>query len=100
MVVKPELPQPSPTNTSRSVANGPIYDPAIVYILELATILAIRDKSTVESFGKEVAEALQGVIRDAANSHHITVSRAAFYLLSLLQASHVITHSTSWSALH
>ncbi|KAI9780242.1 MAG: GDP/GTP exchange factor for ARF [Geoglossum umbratile] len=88
IVVKPELPQPNPTNASRSAANGPIYDPAVVYILELATILAIRDKSTVESFGKEVGEALQTVIRDAANAHHITVSRAIFYLLSLLQASH------------
>ncbi|KAH0559258.1 hypothetical protein GP486_004230 [Trichoglossum hirsutum] len=48
----------------------------------------IMDKDTVESFGKEAAEALQSVIRDAANVHHITVSRAVFYLLGLLQASH------------
>ncbi|KAK5164735.1 hypothetical protein LTR04_001630, partial [Oleoguttula sp. CCFEE 6159] len=89
IVVKPELPAPSPVrpNGQKPRLNTPAYDPRLAYVLELATILALRDRETIESLGKEVADALQTVIRDASSVHPVVVSRAAYYLLSLLRTS-------------
>ncbi|KAI9815369.1 MAG: GDP/GTP exchange factor for ARF [Thelocarpon impressellum] len=88
IVVKPEVPAPAAANGQRPKAEGIVYDPAVVYVLELATTLAIRDKETIEAFGKDVAEALQSIMRDAKNVHPTILSRAIFYLLNLLRASH------------
>lgn len=79
---------PSTVNTT-FVDKNPKYDPAVVYVLELATCLSLRDQDTIAALGKQVADALQNVIRGAAYAHHIIVSRAIYYLLSLLRESHV-----------
>lgn len=89
IVVKPEMPAPSPLrpNGMKAQHETPVYDPALVYVLELATILALRDEETISALGADAADALQVVIRDAERLHHVTTSRAVFYLLSLLRAS-------------
>lgn len=89
IVVKPEIPAPSPLrpNGTRPQSKKPVYDPCLVYILELATVLALRDAETVEHLGQQVAGALQTVIRDAAHVHPVVLSRAVYYLLLLLKAS-------------
>lgn len=88
IVVKPERPStPIKTNGHRQGNRGPQYDPSLVYILELITLLAIRDDSTLAAVGDLVADALQNVIRNAANAHSLVLSRAVFYLLLLLQKS-------------
>ncbi|PBP20733.1 Sec7 domain-containing protein [Diplocarpon rosae] len=76
------------SNGQRNVANGPVYDPATVYLLELCTVLTLRDKETVMTLGADVAEALQNVMRHAASYHFIMISRTMFYLLHLLHASY------------
>lgn len=68
---------------------GPLYDPAVVYVLELCTVLALRDEDTVKVLGHDVTEALQNVIRDAKSYHPTMISRTVYYLLNLLQASYV-----------
>ena len=73
----------------RGTSSAVAYDPSVVYILELATLLAIRDETTSAAVGREVAEALQNVVRDANNTHPLTLSRAIFYLLYLLKVGHV-----------
>lgn len=97
IVVKPEMPAPTPIrpNGQRVKPTG-IYDAGVVFILELATILVARDESTIAKLGKEVATALQSVARNAPHAHPITLSRAIYYLLSFLRASHV---SSVWSDL-
>ena len=88
--VKPELPAPTPlrANGTKSVTvESPVYDPAVVYVLELTTILALRDEETITVLGADVAEALQTVIRDSDRLHPVSLSRTVFYLLSLLRAS-------------
>lgn len=92
IVVKPDRPNPAPirTNGNRSSSKGLLYDPSVVYLLELATIIALRDDETIAAVGEVVADALQNVVRDAANTHPLVVSRAVFYLLHLLNASQVI----------
>jgi brefeldin A-resistance guanine nucleotide exchange factor 1 len=63
--VKTETDPQAPANSQKSTATGPAYDPAMVYLLELCTVLALRDKET------------------------IMVSRSMFYLLHLLHAGYV-----------
>lgn len=76
-------------NGQKTTANGPIYDPAFVYILELSSMLALRDEETIEKLGAEVSEALQNVVRNATSYHPTVVGRVVFYLMSLLHASYV-----------
>lgn len=93
IVVKPDRPSPTTirTNGHRSTSQGLLYDPSVVYILELATIIALRDQETVAAVGQAVADALQNVVRDSINVHPLVVSRAVFYLFHVLHASQVST---------
>ena len=89
--VKPEpgSPKPVKVNGHRTSTATTTYDPRIVYILELASMLAIKDESSTAVVGKDVTEALQNFVRGSASTHPLVVSRAVFYLLHLLNASHV-----------
>ena len=91
IVVKPDRPTPAPikTNDHQTDPHGLVYDPSVVFVLELATILAMRDDEAVSMVGEAVADALQTTIRNFANTHPLIVSRAVFYLLHLLKASRV-----------
>jgi brefeldin A-resistance guanine nucleotide exchange factor 1 len=68
-------------------SGGKIYDPSLVFVLELATLLTLRDAQTIGALGKEVASALQSVVRNAANYHFVVISRVTYYLLTLLRVS-------------
>jgi brefeldin A-resistance guanine nucleotide exchange factor 1 len=87
ITVKSENEAPSPSS-GHTPSNGPVYDPAMVYLLELCTVLALRDNQTINTLGGDVAEALQNVMRNASSYHTIVVSRTMFYLLHLLHASY------------
>ncbi|KAF2459147.1 cytohesin-2 [Lineolata rhizophorae] len=93
IVVKPDLPNPTPVRPNGGGAgksrqhSGPVYDPSLPFVLELATLLALRDKETVAALGKDVADALQTVVRDAQGTHPEAIARAVYYLLTLLRAS-------------
>ena len=91
--VRPERNTGTPTRTNghRTNPSTPSYDPSLVFVLELATILATRDQISVALMGQSVADALQMIVRDAANIHHLVLSRAVFYLLYLLKTSQVST---------
>ena len=106
IAVKPEMPAPTPLRANGTKTTGvdsPVYDPAVVYVLELATILALRNEETISVLGSDVAEALQTVISDAKRLHPVSLSRTVFYVLSLLRASNdhgyirapVVLHSIS-----
>lgn len=90
ITVKPDLPPTSPrTSGTRRKANAPVYDPTMVFVLELATILTLKDEETVRELGKDVAGALESVIRNASNVHYVAISRVVYYLLTLLRSSDV-----------
>jgi brefeldin A-resistance guanine nucleotide exchange factor 1 len=96
IVVKPEIPGTSPRpNGTRKAGKGPLYDPSLVFVLELATVLALRDDETVKELAKEVTDALASVIRDTSKHHPVVVARSVYYLLSLLKASNVSLSSMS-----
>ncbi|KAL8738342.1 MAG: hypothetical protein Q9181_000852 [Wetmoreana brouardii] len=88
IVVKPERPTAAPkTNGQRQGNRGPTYDPSLLYVLELLTVLAIRDDGNFAEVGELVADALQNIVRNATNTHFMVLSRAVFYLLLLLEKS-------------
>lgn len=79
----------SAVQTSNAQPLSDILDPANIFVLELSTVLSLRDRETLENLGGEVSEALQNIMRDASSYHPTTVSRAVFYLLKLLNVSYV-----------
>jgi len=93
IVVKPEVPAPTPIrpNGPKAVSVQTPYNPSLVCLLELATVIAIRDEGTVKAFGKEVAEVLQNAIRDADHLHPVAASRLCYYIFCILKASNVST---------
>lgn len=57
-------------------------------------MLVTRDRETMDDLGKVIAEALQGMVRDAEHVHPVTLSRAVYYLLSFLHGSCVCAYIT------
>ncbi|KAL1984281.1 hypothetical protein VTN96DRAFT_9333 [Rasamsonia emersonii] len=90
IVVKPERPPPAAPRppSSKGDLTSPTYNPGMVYTLELATLLTLRDKETVEAVGENLASSLQGLIRDARNLHPLVVSRVVYYIMNLLRLSY------------
>jgi len=89
ITVKSDANPQSPQSDLKNTFTGLAYDPSMVYILELCTVLALRDGETINALGGQVAEALQNVMRNASNYHHIMVARSMYYVLHLLHASYV-----------
>lgn len=93
ITVKPERP---PSNTGRQVnkvaPNKPGYNPGTVYMLELATILTLRDSETIQKLGEPLNRSLQNIIRNSKNIHPLTLSRVITYQLSLLRQCYVSVH--------
>ena len=91
VVVKPERP-----STASNRATGPragnlglSYNPSIVFLYELATVLALRDEDILASVGEKLASSLQTTVRDASNIHPVAASRVVHYLLELLRTGSV-----------
>jgi golgi-specific brefeldin A-resistance guanine nucleotide exchange factor 1 len=89
ITVKAENIPLTPPNGPKPVPNNPHYDPGVVYIVEFCTMLVSRDEVTISQLGKPVVEALMEILRDSSRYNAITVSRAAFYVLTLLRLSYV-----------
>ncbi|KAJ9368343.1 hypothetical protein DTO282E5_6936 [Paecilomyces variotii] len=90
IVVKPERPTSSASrfSTGKPNTDGPIYNPNMVYILELATLLSLRDDETMQAIGENVAGSLRDIVRDSQNFHPLVISRVVSYLLSLLRVGY------------
>ncbi|KAI3334783.1 Sec7-domain-containing protein [Ustulina deusta] len=89
ITVKPESVPSSPASGgNKNTHRKPNYDPAVVYILEFCTVLALRTPETIEFLGKHVAEALQTILRNSSRYHSALVSRAAYYQFNMLKASY------------
>ncbi|KAH8705103.1 putative guanine nucleotide exchange factor [Talaromyces proteolyticus] len=90
IMVKPERPSsggPRPASAKGDLTS-PGYNPGMLYTLELATVLTLREQKTIETIGESLASSLQGIIRDARNVHPLIVSRVIQYLLNLLRLSY------------
>lgn len=91
IVVKPERPISNSGRPMRSRANPnmPAYNPGMVYILELATVLTLRDDESIGELGENLTASLQNIVRNAKNLHPLVISRAVYYFLNLLRRSYV-----------
>ncbi|KAL7927303.1 hypothetical protein ACQKWADRAFT_276320 [Trichoderma austrokoningii] len=77
-----------PPNGPSLPTNLPSYDPSTPFILELCTILTIRDGGSPSNTAKQVFDAVHGILRDYGQWHGITISRAAFYGLAILKSGY------------
>jgi brefeldin A-resistance guanine nucleotide exchange factor 1 len=89
IAVKQEVPGAASRPNNKGKGNRPIYDPSLVFVLELATVLVLRSDETIKELAKDVTEALSNVIRDVTVHHSVVIARSVYYLLSLLNASNV-----------
>ena len=91
IVVKSETPanQTTRSNGQRHKSEKIPYDSSVLFVLELATVLAARDAEVMQKLGADVVDALQSVLRDANQTHSLTLSRTIYYLFNILKASHV-----------
>lgn len=89
--VRPERPIPVTVrvNGHRMPKAGPEYDPGTVFLLELATLLTLRDDQTIAAAGEQLTGSLQNAVRDVSNFHPLAASRVVHYLLELLRYSYV-----------
>lgn len=90
IVVKPDLPAPTPVrpNGSKAKSTAVAYEPSVVFVLELCTMLSARDEKAIAELGQPLANSLSAIVRDSTHNHPVATSRAAYYLLSFLRASH------------
>jgi hypothetical protein len=62
---------------------GKEYDPSMLFVLELATSIAIRDEQSMKELSAEVANYCTEILRQRKQFHPILVERTATYLLAL-----------------
>jgi len=73
--------------------NGPesqekAYDPSMLFLLEMATSLAIRDAASMRNLSAEVAGYCTEILRQRKHLHPIFVERTLIYLLALKKRGH------------
>ncbi|KAI1946887.1 GDP/GTP exchange factor for ARF [Ophidiomyces ophidiicola] len=85
IVVKPERPRTTRPASSRSNFNSSRYNPGLIYVLELTTLLVLRDAHTTQQIGEILTRSLHDIIRDPKNIHPLMLSRVICYLLVLLR---------------
>jgi golgi-specific brefeldin A-resistance guanine nucleotide exchange factor 1 len=67
---------------------GKDYDPSMLFVLELATSLAIRDEQSMKDLSAEVANYCTEILRQRKQFHSILVERTTTYLLALKKRGH------------
>jgi len=64
------------------------YDPSMLFLLELATSLAIRDATSMQNLSAEVAGYCTEILRQRKHLHPIFVERTLIYLMALKNRGH------------
>ncbi|KAK5210939.1 GDP/GTP exchange factor for ARF [Exophiala xenobiotica] len=102
VTVKPERPLPvtARVNGHRMPKAGSGYDAGTVFLLELATMLTLRDNETIAAAGETLTTSLENAVRDAANIHPLALSRIVHYLLELLRYSYTYDFMRAPVVLH
>jgi golgi-specific brefeldin A-resistance guanine nucleotide exchange factor 1 len=63
------------------------YDPTMLFLLEIATSLAVRDEQTVRDHGAKVAGYCTEILRQRKHLHPILVERSLIYLMAIKKHS-------------
>ena len=64
------------------------YDPSMLFLLELATSLAIRDVESMRDLSGELAGYCTEILRQRKHLHPILVERTLIYLMALEKRGH------------
>ncbi|THC97888.1 hypothetical protein EYZ11_002639 [Aspergillus tanneri] len=92
IVVKSERLSPSSRlPNGKADARQSNYDPGMMYLLELATIITLRDAKTLETLGERLLTTLQAFIRDARNLHSLALSRIDYSFMRVPVVLHGIS---------
>ena len=59
------------------------YDPSMLFVLEIATSLAIRDQQTMQDHGSKVAGYCTEILRQRRHLHPILVERSLIHLMAI-----------------
>src|SRR5271169_4635114 len=100
----PDQSNPSTPNMRAKDLNGPgaqdkAYDPSMLFLLELATSLAIRDVDSMRDLSAEVAGYCTEILRQRKHLHPILVERTLIYLMALKKRGHETVHTHEKSLL-
>ena len=76
----------SPVNGQEHQDNS--YDPSILFLLEMATSLAIRDEQSMRNLSPEVIGYCTEILRQRKHIHPIWVERTLIYLMVLNKRGH------------
>lgn len=84
----------TPINSSESQEKP--YDPSMLFLLEVATSLAIRNEESMRDLSAEVSEYCNEILRQRKHLHRILVERTLIYLMAIHKRGHetVIIHIT------
>jgi golgi-specific brefeldin A-resistance guanine nucleotide exchange factor 1 len=80
----------SPITGQESQEKG--YDPSMLFLLEMATSLAIRDDESMKNLSAEVAGYCTEILRQRKHLHPILVERTLTYLMTLKKRGHETVH--------
>lgn len=81
---------PAPMNGQE--AKDKPYDPSTLFLLEMGTALAIRDKESMRNLSAKVAGYCTEILRQRKHLHPIQLERSLIYLLSLKKRGHETVH--------
>lgn len=68
------------------------YDPSMLFLLEMATSLAIRDEESMRDLSPEIAGYCTEILRQRKHLHPILVERTLIYLMALKKRGHETVH--------
>ena len=69
-------------------SQGKEHDPSMLFVLELAVSLAIRDEQSMKALSSEVANHCIEILRQRKQFHPILIERTITYVLALKKRGH------------
>ena len=75
-------------NGGQETSSDKTYDPSMLFLLELATALAMRDRESMQELSAEVIGYCLEILRQRKLLHPIFIQRTLIYLLAMKKRAH------------
>lgn len=75
-------------NGGQETSSDKTYDPSMLFLLELATALAMRDRESMQELSLEVVGYCLEILRQRKLLHPIFIQRTLIYLLAMKKRAH------------
>jgi hypothetical protein len=93
-------PPASPSMQNGQESKEKLYDPSMLFLLEMGTSLAIRDEESMRQLSAEVAGYCTEILRQRKHLHSILIERSLIYLLALKKRGHETVASRMTALIH